>query len=148
MALLSGQLTYREMEAKWGVSPAALSRHKKNHLPEKLAKAQEAEEVAEADRLLNRIDSLAKVAIKILMDAEEAGDRRTALRGVREARQCLKVLAELTGQIEGQRIEQTVNIVFAESLEPVILEALRPYPAARKALVAALEEVVDDEKPR
>jgi hypothetical protein len=76
------------------IGERAIRRHRSNHLPEKLAKAHEAEEVAQADDLLEQVRDLQERALDILDKAEEAGELRTALSAIREARGNLELLAK------------------------------------------------------
>src|SRR5690242_4692859 len=77
----------REVAAKVrGISHDAVRRHRESHLPAHLARAAEAAEVANADTLLAQVRALHARALAILTTAEQAGDLRTALGGIREAR--------------------------------------------------------------
>ncbi len=96
-ALVSGT-SVRDIAGQYGVSKSAVYRHKK-HIPEALTKAQAAEEAAQADDLLGEIRRLQGKASGILAKAEGAGDLPTALRAIREARECLKLLAQLEGEL-------------------------------------------------
>jgi hypothetical protein len=114
-------------------------RHKGNHLPAKLAKAHEAEEVAHADDLLRQVRALQSKTLSILLRAEGAGDLRTALSAVREARSNLELLAKLSGELDERPV---VNLnVSPEWLElrTVIVGALEPYSDARGAVLRAIE---------
>ena len=53
-ALVAGE-AFRHIAARFDTSTGALQRHKADHLPVKLVKAQEAEEVAQADDLLEQV---------------------------------------------------------------------------------------------
>src|SRR5919112_3732071 len=98
-ALVEG-IAFPVLVAKYRVSKDALSRHKANHLPATLAKAQEAQEVAQADDLLKEVRSLQARALTILNKAEGVGDLRTALGAIREARGNLELLAKLVGELD------------------------------------------------
>ena len=138
--LLEG-VSLRNIAKQYFVSVASLHRHKKDHLPAKLVKAQEAREIAKADSLLDQVTELRDKALSILDKAEQAGDLRTALQGVREAKGCLELLARLQGELQERT---TVNVLVNPqwiTLRTVILEALDGYPEARQALVRALKEV-------
>jgi hypothetical protein len=131
----------RNIAERYSVSKTALHRHKESHLPADLVKAREAREIAKADSLLDQVIELRDKALSILAKAEQAGDLRTALQGVREAKGCLELLAKLQGELAQ---EGTVNITISPqwlSLRTVILQALEPYPEARLKLAAALREV-------
>ena len=139
-ALLNG-VSLRNIAERYSVSKTALHRHKESHLPADLVKAREAREIAKADSLLDQVTELRDKALSILDKAEQAGDLRTALQGVREAKGCLELLAKLQGELAQ---EGTVNITISPqwlSLRTVILQALEPYPEARLKLAAALREV-------
>lgn len=140
--LLEGE-PYRNIAERFSVSAAALSRHKA-HIPAALALAQDAHEAAQADNLLAQVQELQAKALDLLRQAEAAGELRTALAGVREARACLELLAKLQGELAQ---EGTVNITLAPAwvqLRTVILNTLRPWPDARLALAAAVKEVEQD----
>lgn len=121
------------------VSADSLGRHKANHLPGKLTKAQEVREVAQADSLLNQVRALQSRALAILAKAEETGNLRVALSAIREARGNLELLARLLGELQEN---QTVNILVSPEwlrLRSAVLTILEPYPAAKLALAGALE---------
>ena len=83
---LVGGTALSALSAKYRVSEDAVGRHKGNHLPAKLVMAQAAEEVTQADSLLDQVRVLQDKALDILAKAEEAGELRTALGAIREAR--------------------------------------------------------------
>jgi hypothetical protein len=76
-------VSLRDLAGRYSVSKTALHRHKESHLPAELTKAQEAREIAKADSLLDQVTELRDKALSILDKAEQAGDLRTALQGVR-----------------------------------------------------------------
>ena len=124
---------------QYNVNYHALYRHK-SHIPTTMVKAQEAQEVAKADTLLDQVVELRDRALSILTKAEQAGDLKTALQGIREARGCLELLARLQGELqEGTTINILVNPQWIE-LRTLILKTLEPYPEARLRLAQALKE--------
>ena len=121
-----------------------MRRHKANHLPAKLAMAQAAEEVAEADTLLDQVKGLQSRAYSILGRAEEAGELKTALSAIREARGNLELLAKLLGELDERPV---VNLTVSPEwlqLRAVIVGALEPHPEALGAVVGALERADGD----
>src|SRR5947209_3631180 len=83
---------YRHLAAHSGTSTGVLQRHKEEHLPAALVYAKEVEVVAQADDLLAQVRDLQRRTLRILDGAEKAGDRRTALAAIREARGNLELL--------------------------------------------------------
>ncbi len=135
---LAGNTAIPALAAKYRVSEDALLRHKANHLPAALAKAHEAGEIAHGDDLLQQVRQLRGKAISILLQAERAGDLKTALMGVREARACVELLLEVEGELN--RAPQ-VNIIISPEwlrLRATIIRAMDPYPEARYAVLGAL----------
>ncbi len=135
---LAGNTAIPALAALYRVSEDALLRHKQNHLPAALAKAEAAKEVSRADDLLAEVNKLKAKAIDLLLKAEAAGDYRTALAGIREARSCLELLLEVEGEIN--RAPQ-VNVVISPewlALRRVIVHALAMHPEAQRAVVMAL----------
>ena len=160
--LLLNGASYRNISEKFPVSAAALSRHKNQHIAKTLAKARgakavvqgdsllahtkelQARETAQADDLLAQVVGLRDKALSILLKAEQAGELRTALTSIREARACLELLAKLQGELQQ---EGTVNVVLAPQwleLRAVILQTLEPWPEARLALAQAVKEAEAD----
>ena len=138
-ALATGT-AFPALAAKYRVSEDAIGRHKAAHLPAKLAKAHAAKETALADDLLGQVKQLRNKAISILMLAEQAGDLRTALLGIREARACVELLAEMEGELKRNPI---VNILIAPEwieVRALLMGALADYPEARASVAAVLLE--------
>lgn len=129
----------REVAAKVrGISHDAVRRHREAHLPATLAKASDAREVARADTLLSQVRDLHGRALAILNAAEGAGDLRTALGGIREARGCLELLGRLDGELPESN---TVNVLVLPQwveLRAALVQALAPFPEARQAAAAVL----------
>ena len=135
-ALVGGK-PYRYVSDRFDLSLGAVQRHRADHVPATLARAKEAEEVAQADDLLQEARALRAKAYSILLRAEREGDLRTALAGIREARGCLELMAELEGRLS----RQPVNIILLpewQALRAALLAALAPFPEARAAAAAAL----------
>lgn len=136
-ALVEGT-SNRRVASHHDVTERAVRNHKAGHLPTALVKAREAEEIADADDLLSQVKDLQARALTVLDKAEEAGELRTALGAIREARGNLELLAKLLGELD----ERPVNVLITpEWLEvrAVIVGALKPHPEARGAVLAALE---------
>ena len=130
----------RVIARQHGVGHDALGRHLREHLPETLAKGHEAREVARADELLGEVRELQEKTLDLLRSAESAGDLRTALSGIREARSNIELLARLAGQIQEQPV--VVNNFFIDArVRDAIIQALRPYPIAGYAVSDALGEL-------
>ena len=139
-ALVDGA-PYRSVAKRFGLSESAVYRHKTEHLPAQLLKAKEVEEVAQADDLLEQVRDLQGHALGILERAEKAGDLRTALAAISQARGNLELLGKLAGELDERPV---VNLnVSPEWLElrAVIVGALEPHPAAHTAVLRALESV-------
>jgi hypothetical protein len=137
-ALVTGA-PYRSVAKRSGLSESAVYRHKAEHLAAHLLKAKEVEEVAHADDLLQQVRDLQSHALDILERAEKAGDLRTALAAISQARGNLELLGKLAGELDERPV---VNLhVSPEWLElrAVIVGALEPHPAAHRAVLRALE---------
>jgi hypothetical protein len=118
-----------------------VQRHQENHIPATLSKAKEAEEVSRADALLGQVRALQGKTLGILLRAEGAGDLRTALGAVREARGNVELLAKLSGELDERPV---VNVLVSPQwieLRAVIVGALDPHPDARGAVLRAIAEL-------
>jgi len=100
--------------------------------------AEKAEEAAHADSLLEQVGDLQRRALAILGKAEEAGELRTALSAIREARGSLELLAKLLGELDERPVNVLISAEWIE-LRAVIVGALEPYSDARGAVLRAIE---------
>ncbi len=137
-AALVANEPYRTIADRYGLSHQALMRHKAEHLPSIMVKSEEAREVAHADDLVWQIKQLRNKAIGILGKAETAGDLKTALMGVREARACIELLAEMEGEINRRPVFNLYMSAEWIEVRAVLLHALGDFPEARAAAALAL----------
>jgi hypothetical protein len=136
--LCNGSATERGLARRFGLVSTSLRRHRQRHLPRAMVKAQEAEEVARADSLLEQVRDLQETTLATLTKADAAGDLATVLRAVREARENLSLLAKLLGELDERPV---VNLILSPewlAVRAVLLAALGPHPAARVEVAAAL----------
>jgi len=136
--MLVNHKPFRAISRQFGLSKAAVLRHHDEHLGETLAKATAAAETARADDLLEQVRALRTKSLQLMLAAEKSGDLRTALAGIREARACLELLAEMSQQLDRRPV---VNLtISAEWLQvrATLLDALRPHPEARQAVASRL----------
>ncbi len=113
-------------------------RHFDDHLPAALVKAKEAIDTAHADTILGQVRDLRDRALTVLGTAEGAGDLRTALAAIREARGCLELLGKLAGELQdGASVNVFVSAEWLQ-VQAVILSALDPHIDAKLAVAAAL----------
>ncbi len=136
-ALVNGE-PFRHIATRYGTSTGALQRHKADDLPSIMIKSEEAREVAHADDLVWQIKQLRNKAIGILGKAETAGDLKTALMGVREARACIELLAEMEGEINRRPVFNLYMSAEWIEVRAVLLHALGDFPEARAAAALAL----------
>jgi hypothetical protein len=134
----NGKITKSEYARRVGCSIPSVTRHLERHVPKNLAAATEAQVVAKADALLEDVRDLRKKALGILETAEKAGDLKTALLGIREARSCMELLAKVEGQLKDTpQINFTLSAEWIE-LRTLIITSLDPYPEAKEAMVRAI----------
>lgn len=141
--LLSGT-PYRAVGKRYGVGTSAVFRHKRDHITKLMAEAVQAREVRDLEHggdMLDQLEFLNQKTLRILADAEEAGDRRGALAAIREARSTIELTAKLCGQIREQHLhlhghqmlspEAAEQFVDAMSTMEAVLHRLPPPGAIR-----------------
>jgi hypothetical protein len=134
----------RAITRQYALSKDAIRRHRE-HIPELLLKASQAMEVAEADALLDQVHDLQQHALDILDKAEEAGELRTALAAISQARGNLELLGKLAGELQ-QEGATNIQIALVEHpdyrrLEELIFRALEHHAQARWDVAEALKEL-------
>jgi hypothetical protein len=128
----------RAIASQFELGRGAVARHRAAHVAERLAKAEGAAEVAAATDLLTELRALRAKAISLLLKAEAAGDYRTALAGIGQARSCLELLAELEGELDRR---PQVNLTLSPewiTIRATLVDALMPFPEARAVVSARL----------
>ena len=135
-ALLASE-SLRNVAKRTGTSYTALHRHKKSHLPQKLAKAKEAEEVVESDSLLERLRQLNRETQDVLRAARDGGNHDLRLKAINRAEKQLELEGKLLSELNDGASTQ-INI---QVLAPIILEALAAFPEARQAVAGRLLEL-------
>ena len=116
----------------------ALHRHKQQHLPTALTKAQDAQEIAAADNLMDKIAGLDAKAADIYQKAITAHNLTAAIGAVRELRGVTELYAKITGELQAATVNNIIVAPEWVSLRNVLLAALEPYPAARQAVIDAV----------
>ena len=137
--IVLAQLPYRRVASLYAVSEQAIRRHRAEHLPSKLADAQAVSRTVEAVDLLAELTELREKAMSLLLQAERAGDIRSALAGIREVRSTLELYAEIQGELDRR---PTLNLLTVApewiQVRASLMTALIPWPEARSAVVAGL----------
>jgi hypothetical protein len=139
-ALVIEKRSNRTIAKQYGLHYSAVHRHRE-HIPQLLAKSHEAEQATQADELLMEVRRLGAKTLQVLHRAESAGELNTMLRAVREARENVRLLAELRGKLDTQPV---INLVLAPEwweLRALIVAALEPHPDARESVLRAIRGV-------
>ena len=78
----------------------SLHRHQKaGHIPATVSKTEGAKQMAQGEDLLRYAKGLLGRTLSYMNKAEAAGDLRTAISAVREARGCVELLGKVTGEL-------------------------------------------------
>ena len=135
--------SYRDLARQFGLSKDALARHKESHIPEELLKSNDIQEIAKADVLLVQLGEIREKTLSLLDKAEQAADTRVygaPVAYLREAREQIKLIAELEGRLASQPQVTIINSPQWVELRTLIITALEPYPKAREAVVHAIRK--------
>jgi hypothetical protein len=131
----------RRIASQHGVTERAVRHHMREHLPELLALARDAERAARADTLLDRIEALQSRTLATLDEAEHTDDYRARLAAIREARANLELIGEVTKEINRTpTLELHLNPEWLK-VQAVIVSALEPYSEAKDAVVSGIKEL-------
>jgi hypothetical protein len=106
-----------------------------------LAQASRAEEVAQADSLLDRLEDLQRRTEAVLEEVEGTGNYLATLGAIREMRRNLELIGEVTKELNRQpTINLTLNPEYLQ-LRAAILVALEPHPEAAESVSRAMLEI-------
>ena len=132
LLLCSG--SYRDIARQFGLSKAALARHKEGHIPEVLSKSNDIKEIVNADSLLLKLQEEAVFVRDMRDSAKKEGDIELALKAVDRALKCIDLYAKVSGLIQEQpTVNITLNAEWIE-LKALIVTTLKPYPDALEAV--------------
>jgi hypothetical protein len=135
----------------YGLARSSVQRHKARHIAEQIAeglKARGVENATAGNALWLQVEGLLKTAMEIL-ESSKTTDKRTALGAIREARDCMRLIAEVQGQLNAgttvnvavsQEWHKVANIIVGslESYQGRVLEALARFPEAQAELERVL----------
>jgi hypothetical protein len=137
---------YRKVAKKFGFANSTLQYHQRaGHIPAFIAKAEEAKQIAKGADLLKWTRGLLGKSISYMDQAEAAGDLRTAISAVREARGCVELLGQVTGELNARnqtavQVNVGVQTITTSPEWPVLMRVLSKHPEIRAELMTALAE--------
>lgn len=141
--LLAGE-AYRKCAGTFGTTAQSLTRHRNKCMARSVVVAAEREQqrvVEEHDAgLLGQVRDLHKKALVLMARAYNAGDLRTAISGISAATKLLELQGKFLGQIAPTTINVLVTAEF-KTIQVAILAALDDHPAAKQAVLRALERI-------
>jgi hypothetical protein len=113
-AALASSERIRTIAERWSVRKTALMRHRNEHLPfsaieAKEAEAEEAEEDAPADDLLDQVRDLQERALATLEEAEEVEELNAALQAIREAKGTLELMTKPLNELDERSVDDNVG---------------------------------------
>jgi hypothetical protein len=118
-----------------------LDYYSKNKLPVLVSKSPEFKAEVEEFRgnnTLEEVRSLKEKALEILAQAQQAGDLKTALMGIMEARSCLELWMRAEGQLNDAPQITIINNPEWVEIRTLIIGALDPFPDAKQAVCEVL----------
>jgi len=136
-ALLTGT-ALRDIAGQFGVSKSSLDRHKEEHMPAALVKAQEVEEVRQALDIVAQLKAINDAALTVLGEARRSGNGELALKAIDRIQRQIELQAKLLGELDER---PQINVLVSPewlTLRLVIVGALADYPDAHRAVVGAL----------
>jgi hypothetical protein len=141
-ALVGGR-TQAAIAAEYGVNEAAVQRHRKVHLSPALVAVAARREERRAVKLVDRLDLVVAKVETLIGTAEADGNPTQMLAAAREFRSGIELIARLTGELDERPQLVTVNVLASAEVTDllrVLMSALEPFPEARIAAAAALDE--------
>jgi hypothetical protein len=147
LAAINGALVenepLRKIANRFGTTAATVYRHRQ-HLPSQLTQARQAQEMANATTMLERIGSLIERLSRIAQKAEEDRAWSSAAAAIREIRACLTLLAQLTGELQ-ERTSSNISISLVSQRIQASLLAATPEELGR-FLRELLEKATKDQR--
>jgi hypothetical protein len=156
-ALIARNVPAAQVARRFSLTQASVLRHKKSHIDPALlrrlkAKALRADQAGdleelretESTNLLLRVASTRARINAILDAAEKSQDYRGAVQAVRALHENYALVGRLVGELANGQTVVNNSLVLAPDylkLRALLIEALRPFPAARIAVAKALRAI-------
>lgn len=145
--LLVSGVPYRNIVEHYHVSKPALSRHASEHIPATISQAQDARDAAHALDIVQQLKLVNTAALAVLTSARASGDHALVLRATDRVLKQVELQAKLLGELGDTSVTATaeVNILVNPGwvqLRTIILQALEPYPEARRAVAAGVKRYI------
>ncbi len=137
-ALIAGE-PFRNIAERFGTSATALTRHKDDHLPARMVKAHERQDVRQAIDIVQQLKAVNSACWHVLSEARASGDGELILKASDRITKHIELQAKLLGELEQ---EGTTTIVINQQVQhytAILMQALAPFPDARAAVALALE---------
>lgn len=132
----------------YGLSRQAVSRHKHRHITKPAQESGTGQE-SESDKVRSQLRALYNAATGALLAAKTAGDSRAQLAALKEARACLRLLADKMPS-EGTGIGNGADpdAPPAHELYGAVMRGLDGHPAAKASVVSSLARLEEEWRTR
>lgn len=143
-ALTTRTASNRGIAKQYALSPAAVDRHRNEHLAERLVAAAEREAEADVTHALDVVAQLRQInteTLDVLRTARDVGNHGLALRAIDRVQRQIELQARLVDLISDA---PTINMVITPewiTIRTVIIGALEDHPGARIAVAEALAAI-------
>jgi hypothetical protein len=137
--LALGQMAKRTIAQRYGLGYYAVLRHEDEHLPARLAKAQEGMDVRAALDVVQQLKAINAASLEVLAQARAQGKGGLVLFAVDRIQKQIELQAKLLGELDER---PTINVLLAPEwllVRSTLLEALSPFPDARVAVASRLQ---------
>lgn len=156
-ALLDGGAGYRAVAERFGISPPAMFRHRKDHLAKVIAGGLSASSTTRGHRdsppaatnddrreqvaidALQQLRAINAACLEVLRKARADGQPLILLRAVDRIARQIDLQAKLLGQIEESAVINVAILPEWHAIRQLVIDALRPHPEARQAVAVALK---------
>jgi hypothetical protein len=141
-ALVRGVSSY-ELETNYSeLTRSSIERHATNgHIPAKLLKAQEREDVRQALDVVQQLKAVNSASWGVLQQARQAGEPNLVLRAVDRVQKQLELQAKLLGDLDERPVINILNNPQFVQVQAAVVQALEHHPEARESVVRALDGV-------
>ncbi len=131
----------RAIARQWRVSKDAVARHKEDHLPSRVVKAQEATDLRQAFDVVQQLKAINGVTLAILKGAREMRNDKIALAAVDRVQRQIELQARLLGELDDRPVVNVLVLPEWHRVRAVIIQALADEPSARIKVAAALRTI-------
>lgn len=148
--LVEGKLSMRDIAKRYGRTASSIQRHSKTHIPKVVSQSQKAKNIAHADDLVSKFDTVENELWTVVNELGIERDFKGVIRGLSELRKTFESRIKLSEKLSDEGKKDRLYDVEWNLMVSKILRVIEQFPEAWYALRKTLgdeDELAEEPSP-